>query len=188
MNNSFDRMKKLLEGIGLSFNEGGISCAELYAYARGLALIDESIARTESIVFMSGEDKETLARYADMLGIDRERFTAEELKAEIEERLSAGFSECSVSQAQRAFSLIGSGSISFSADEACLNGVKLEDLYEASKYLHAFTPYFTNWIYSGEGERLTFDMRESLSLSFNDFDRYSFTFTFLDSLRSDIFE
>ena len=188
MNKAFERMKKLLEGIGLSFNEGGISFAELYAYARGLELIDEGLNKAESIIFMDTDDREELARYSDMLKIDRERFTAEELKEEIERRLSSPFSECSTSQAQRDFSRVGSGNISFTRDYAVLEGVKLEDLYEALKYLRAYTPYFSDWKYSGNGERLNFDMRDSVGLSFNDFDRYGFKFSFLDSLRSDIFE
>ncbi len=188
MNNAFERMKSLLEKTGLSFNEGGISCAELYAYSRGLELIKNSLDLTESIVFMNCDDTELLARYADMLKIDRERFTLSELKAEIAKRLSAKYAQCSLSQADEAFSLVASGSYLFSTYEVELEGVRLEDLYEASKFLHAYTPYFSNWKYAGTGERLTFDMRESLGYRFNDFDKFKLKFDFLDSIRSDIFE
>ena len=39
MTSEYERMKGLLEGLGLSFKENGITNAEIYAYAMGIETV-----------------------------------------------------------------------------------------------------------------------------------------------------
>ena len=185
----YQRMKRLLEKTGLSFNEGGISSAELHAYAKGAELLEEFIDNAEGEIFPLGRDEGEIIRFADMLGIDRGRYaTREELKSEIIRLLSLKFGRSSFSEVEAAFSRVGSGEYYFIDSGCILVATKLGDLKEAGKFLRAYASPFASAVYSGDGERLTFDMWDSIAYTFNTYDSLGLTCEFLESLRSDIFE
>ena len=181
-------MKKLLENAGLSFEEGGTAYAELWAYARGIELILEVNRDAESRLLLTCEDRDGLSGWADMLGIDKTRYTAGELKSEIRRRLSLMFAFSSYTGADEEFSSVGSGEYALSAEECRVSGIGLDDLKEAGKFLAAYSPFCARRIYSGEGEPVTFDMWDATGYSFNKYDSLGLTWDFLDTIRSDIFE
>lgn len=188
MNEIFSRMKTLLERAGFSFDEGGISYAELCAYAKGLSLVKELLDTAESILLLNCEDKSLLTGYADMLRLDSERYSAASLKEEIKRRLALPFSFSSYSSADAEYASVSSGEYALTERMCVVMGAGLGDLKEAGKFLEAYSPFCAQRLYSGEGERLNFDMWDSIACTFNAYDSLRLTFDFLDTLRSDIFE
>ncbi len=188
MNDEFLRMKALLEEAGLSFESGGLSNAELWAYAAGLETAAGLIDYTESVMMMLSEDKNDLARYADLLKIDRERYTADELKAEITRRLSLPFGQSSYTLAEQEFARVKSGEYALTAEQCVVFGAYAGDLREAALFLKAYSPFCAQQRYGGDGDAMTFDLWDSLGYSFNRLDSLEITFDFSDSIRSDIFE
>lgn len=186
MNDEFIRMKELLEKTGLSFEEGGISFAELAAYAKGIEYARNMIEKAETSVFITGEDIGNLIRYADLLKLDAERFEFEGLKNEIIRRFSLDYGKTDWNLFRSEFLLIGSGSYSFDVYEIIFSGVKLEDLKELGKFIEAYMPFFYKTSYSGSG--LTFDLWDGIGYSFNRYDGLNLPFDIIDNLRSDEIE
>lgn len=52
MTSEYERMKALLEGLGLSFKENGITNAEIYAYAMGIETVKNRL-KMPTILFLS---------------------------------------------------------------------------------------------------------------------------------------
>lgn len=181
-------MKELLERSGLSFNEGGISEAELSAYSKGLGLLEDYISEIENGIFIVGGEMPGLIRYAGMLKTDMSRFDTEGLILEIIRRFSLGFGQSSYSNADEQYGVVGSGEYACSSTRCVVIGAALGDLKEAGRFLASYAPCCAEKLYSGEGERLTFDMRDSIGYTFNEYDGLNLPFEFSDSLRSDIFE
>ena len=188
MNEIYIRMKTLLEGAGLSFDEGGISCAELKAYAKGLQYVKDCIDSAENALLLNGSEIRRFINYADMLRIDSSRFSAQTLKDEIKRRLSLPFAYSSYTQADAQFSPVLSGEYALTQNTCVVIGVRLGDLKEAGKFLAAYSPFCAERLYSGEGSLLTFDMWDSIGYTFNGYDSLHLPCEFLESLRSDIFE
>ena len=181
-------MKALLEKSGLSFDTGGISNAELCAYSKGLELLRDYIGEVENSIIISEADTDYLIRYADMLNIDMSRFGFEELVEELVRRFSLRFASSSYGEADALYLNVGSGEYAFTYSNSVIIGAALGDLKEAGKFLASYAPCCTQKLYSGEGELLTFDMRDGIGYTFNSYDALKLPFEFQDSLRSDIFE
>ena len=186
MNSEFLRMKSLLEKTGLTFEAGGISFAELAAYAKGLEYAREMLEKSEESIFITGSETDSLIRYADLLRLDVGRFTFEELSDEIVRRYSLNFGEQSWTLFGEAFSLIGSGSCEFNVPEITFSGIEPEGLKELGKLIEAYIPIGYITLYSGSG--MTFDLWDEIGYSFNRYDGLGLPYDIIDNLRSDEFE
>ena len=190
MSNTFNRMKSLLQGTGISFNDGGISDAEIYAYASAVDFIMQKLQCSIDDVFM--ENGSTAEKYAALLNLDKNRYTAEHLKQEIKKRLAMSYASATVTEHDAAFDAVGSGSyeLLLSQNEnvptIVFSGVALEDLPQLAKFIESYTCPGEEAYYDGDG--LTFDEWDSLNKSFYSLDKMNLPFNIIDYLRSDIIE
>lgn len=186
MSRAFERMKGLLEDTGLSFEQGGISFAELSAYAKGIELVNEELDRAENEIFIGQTEREFMRRYADLLKIDGDRLTDDELLSEILRRLALPFAEQGWDVFSQAFAQIGSGSYYFNIPDVTFSDIDFGSFKELGKVIDAYIPFYYNAYYTGSG--IPFDLWDNIAYTFNRYDALYLPFSIIDSLRSDEIE
>ena len=190
MSNEYNRMKSLLENVGLSFTETGITNGEITAYAAGLALVRQELENAEKAVFILQNGSTELSRYASLLNLDESRYTVPQLKAAIVDRLSHGFGEYIAEDFVNAFETIGSGEYEFESidygsgvdpdiKDIAFRNFDFEDLRELGKFIKAFL-HTSNTYYDGTG--LTFDEWDAYGCTFNYYDSLCLPFNIIDHL------
>ena len=179
MNSKYTRMRALLEPPGITFKEGGMTNAEIYAYAAGLDAVQRVLDAAQAAVFFPLSETADLSAYAEMLRLDSARYTEEELKDEIYNRLSHTYGDYTAADILNEFQKIGSGSYSVT-DKIIFSELDAEGLAELGKFTDAFLPYGTGAEYSDEG--LTFDEWDSWGLTFGKYDSLRLAFDILDRL------
>lgn len=187
MNNEYLRMKALLEDMGMSFEEGSITKAEIYAYSKGLELVKNyCTAALCAVLLEDGGD-----RYAALLDIDASRFTESELKDEVIKRLSMNFGKATVSEFDDEFSLVGSGSYTIEKDDfddiiTTFIGVEAEDLAQLGKFIKGYTSLSAITYFDGHG--MDFDSWDRWNQTFYSLDKMALQFNIINTLRSDMIE
>ncbi|MBQ9517428.1 MAG: hypothetical protein IJR60_05070 [Eubacterium sp.] len=190
MNEIFNRMKALLQNAGIKFTEGGISNAEIYAYAAAIKHVWEYLTDALDDVFMQGDSN--AERYAALLNIDKNRYTLAELKEEIKDRLAMNFATATIAEHEAAFAAVGSGSYDLYLDSEdyiprmIFSGVDIEDLPQLAKFIDAYTCSFQRTYYDGSG--MTFDDWDTWNQTFWTLDKMALPFNIIDYLRSDMIE
>ena len=190
MNEIFERMKALLKKTGIVFNEGGISNAEIYAYAYAIKAVRDDISAAVDELFL--ENGANAHKYAKLLNIDESRYTQSELEEEIKSRFAMNFATATVEDFDAAFDAVGSGSYSLSLSEddnvpeIIFSGVRGEDMPQLAKFIEAYTYTRERTFFDGDG--MTFDDWDDWDQSFYMLDKMSLPFNIIDSLRSDIIE
>lgn len=181
MNNSFERMKKLLADTGISFAEGGYSNAEIYAYASALGLVRDYFDNILSAVFINFDNSADVYEYARLLNLRTGDFTPEQLKQCIYSRLGMPFGAYTISNFQKAFDSIGSGQYEITKSKVIFSGVAEKDLHRLGDFIESYMFACRNFSYDGEG--LTFDVRDACNLNFHDCDNLNLPFDIIDTLR-----
>ena len=184
MNNSFLRMKSLLENAGISFTEEGISNAEIYAYSVGIEQVRQSLNGALSGVLANstaGAEK-----YALLLNIDKSRYTAEELVEAIIKRLAQPFCKADVAEFDDAFDEVGSGSYELETDPndglpaIVFADVELSDLPQLARFIESYTLASMHARYDGNG--MDFDGWDAWNQCFYQLDKMALPFDIIDNL------
>jgi hypothetical protein len=186
MNNEFERMKKLLSDAGLTFEDGGITNAEIYSYAVGLDIVRNAIQQAFDKIFINIDTNEDMSNYCELLNIDDEGKTNSELKSEIYKRLGAEYGQYTCTGFDEAFSKVGSGEYEISDDGIVFKNVDSKDLKRLGNFVAGYIFPFVKASCDGEG--LTFDSWDEWSQSFYRYDNMNLTFDIIDTLRSDLIE
>lgn len=187
MNNPFDRMKKLLEDVGIKLENGGISSGEISAYSKGIELVISQAKMIIELVNIVSSKSNQLKRYTSLLHIDESRFEdVNQLKAEIIKRYSQCFGDNEIDAVNEGFESVGSGTYSIDNGVVTFYNVMLDDLYELGKFINGYLPAFATVSFDGTG--LTFDEWDSIAFTFSKYDGWCLPFSIIDNLRSDMIE
>lgn len=186
MNNEFSRMKSLLENLGLGFSENGITNAEIYAYSKGLELIKSYIQASLSEIFINIEENNNFSKYAALLAINENKYSNEELRKMIIQRLSQSFGDYTKSNFDEAFSHIGSGNYAITGNTIVFSNIKESDLKELGKFIESYVFLFTDVLFDGNG--MTFDAWDNWAQNFYYYDNLGLPFNIIDNLRSEFIE
>lgn len=181
MHAEFERIKSLLEGIGIRFTEDGLSNAEIYAYSSALEALRKKIYAGLCEVFFTLNNASSLEKYTELLNIDASRLTRSEIKEHIIARLSQPYGYAAGSLMQREFEEIGSGSYETEDGRIVFDGIERNDLPRLGKFLKAFGYIGLGFAYAGSG--LTFDEWDEWGLTFDEYDNLSLPFGIIDTLR-----
>lgn len=190
MNSIFLRLKALLEPLGIKFESGGISQAEILGYSAGANLVRGYIDGAIGEAF--AENESGAKRFAALLNIDFSRYTASELVAEIQRRLGMNFACSTVSEMEDAFDAVGSGTYEYYNDGGELlptikfHDVEAEDLTELGKFIESYVCLSARTRFDGNG--LDFDGWDAWGQSFYKLDKMNLPFRIFDELRSDMIE
>jgi hypothetical protein len=185
MNNEiYNRLVKLLQGIGISFSEKGISNGEIYAYANAIQNVKAKIKATIDEIFMLGTSVDDLSKYISLLKIEKGDKSYHQLKAIIQQRLGQAFGDFDEEIFNNAFSQVGSGKYTITANGITFSGVNGDDLERLGLFVSQYVPAFIRCKFSQSG--LTFDNWEALDKSFFAFDNMDLPFEIIDTLGSDI--
>ena len=190
MNRSFQRLVALLEPMGIRFDEGGISRAEMRGYSAGIALVEAYI--TAALAQAFSENINGAKRYAALLNIDASRFTATRLSDEIRRRLSMNFATATVTEMETAFENVGSGSLELYHDNGEIlatmkfTDVEADDLTELGRFIESYACLSNRLGFDGSG--LDFDGWGLWGQSFYKLDKMNLPFKIFDELRSDMIE
>lgn len=182
----FERMKALLSDLGLSFQESGITNAEIYAYSEGLELVRSSIIDTFNRIFINFDNNDNVLMYTQMLNITADGYSAEELKSIIFKRLGQAYGDYTQSGFDEAFDAVGSGSYEISGGVITFSNVNAADLKRLGGFIKGYVFICTKAVCDGSG--LDFDTWDSWGQSFYDYDNLGLTFDIIDTLRSDMIE
>ena len=190
MNSIFARLKALLEPLGITFETGGLSQAEIHGYSAGAELVRSFIEDAIGETF--AENESGAKRYAALLNIDAERYTAAALVAEIRRRLAMGYACATVSEMEAAFDAVGSGTFEYYNDNGEIlptikfHNVQAEDLTELGKFIESYVCLSARTRFDGSG--MDFDGWDAWGQSFYKLDKMNLPFRILDELRSDMIE
>ena len=190
MNEAYQRMKALLEKTGMRFTPGGITNAEISAYAQGIELVKNAFEAAEGAVFILTFGKPDYNYFASLLCLDSSRYTEQELQNEIIYRLSHSFGDYTADCFVNDFNKIGSGSyehmsidygegVEPDCKDIVFSDVDRNDLAELGKFIKAYQNG-DNSFYDGTG--LTFDEWHDWGLTFNEYDALGLPFNILDHL------
>lgn len=186
MTSEYERMKGLLEGLGLSFKENGITNAEIYAYAKGVETVKNRLKNAYDSVFINTKGNYNMQGYVDLLDIDTERYGDELIKQQIIERLSMPFCDYRADDFKRAFSRVGSGKCTVSNKQTVFSGVKQKDLHRLGLFIKSYILMCTDALFDGDG--MNFDSWDEWSQTFDTYDNFGLPCSVLETLRSDIIE
>lgn len=185
MNEIFERLKKLLAPIGISFEEKGISNGEIYSYAVGLFLAGQAIKNSEEeIFFLSGNS--TLEKIAELLKINTSLYSRDYTLQLIKDKLKHGFADYTFSEILELINVPGIGSAKLSGDKLYFSGFSSDSLGEIGKFIESFCPFWASSRYSGDG--MSFDDWNAFDKTFGVLDSFMLPFSIIDSLRRDDFE
>ncbi len=183
MNSCFERMKKLLEGTGISFNENGISNAEIYAYSEGLTFVFNRLRDIFNSIFINLSDDCSLDKYVEFLKIDTSGISNKDIKKLICSRLSEQFGNYTMDIFTNAFKGIGSGQYRISENGIVFSNVDKKDYEKLGRFIESYVCVCVQAGFDGEG--LTFDDWDNWNKTFYEYDNLKFTFNIIDNLRSD---
>lgn len=186
MTNEYERMKTLLEKLGLSFTESGITNAEIYAYSKGIQTVRDYLKSVYNAVFINLKGNYNLQNYVDLLDIDTERYGDELIKQQIIKRLSMPFCDYRADDFKKAFSRIGSGKCTVSNKQAVFSGVKQKDLHRLGLFIKSYVLMCTQALFDGDG--MDFDSWDAWDKSFDALDNFGLPCSVFETLRSDIIE
>ncbi len=180
MNNEYSRMRQLLEPLGLSFEEGSVTGAEIYAYSKGAELVKNSFYSAYGFVFYNMAESGDIRRYAEMLSVDTEHFEGEALEKAVKNRFSHRYADYTAEDLREAFNSVGSGDYLIVNNELLFSFVDEEDLAQLGKFIEAFVHFTYPFRYDGEG--MTFDEWDAWAKSFAEYDKLNLPFDILDYL------
>lgn len=183
MNSCFDRMKGLLEQVGISFTEGGISNAEIYAYADGISFVCNKLRDIYNSVFINLSDDCSLDKYIEFLNIYTSDMNNDDIKKAIYSRLSEQFGNYTMDIFSNAFKSVGSGQYQITSDGIVFSNVDEKDYEKLGRFIESYVCGYVQVSFDGEG--LTFDDWDNWNKTFYEYDNLKFTFDIIDNLRSD---
>lgn len=179
MNKQYERMKALLQETGITFTEGGISDAEIYAYSSVLHSLEDRLDTALSQLFYLSSGAEPYCCCA-LTGIPVDTPQRQVL---LDEMLHPDTGNVSHTGFERAFQ--ASGGTSYSLE----NGVFTPE-YESEVYLpllgrfvRQYLPFYFRSVCSGSG--MCFDDWDAWGKPFDEYDRFTLPFNMIDTLRKD---
>lgn len=184
MSDIYERMKKLLVDVGVSFNDGGFSTGEIKAYAAGLKLVRDKIEDAFNKVYIIENDNCDLTYFADLVNVDLT--DSDKTKDNVIWALSFNFGKCDKNTFQRGFSQIGEGNYQIDDNTVVFDDITISKLKFLGNFISTFVPLCVNVRFNGTG--ITFDKWEELNFNFNKTDEWNLPFDIIDSLRSDMIE
>lgn len=179
-------MRGLLCDLGLAFDKGGITNAEICSYAAGLEFVHNCIQDTFNRIFINLDNNDNVLMYADMLDIDTADNTVSQLKSMIYKRLGQQYGDYTHTGFEEAFENIGSGEYEISDGTITFSNIKAQDMKKLGKFVQGYVFLFTKAVCDGSG--LNFDAWDNWGQSFYKYDSLRLNFDIIDTLRSDLIE
>ncbi len=181
---SYERIRTLLEGIGINFTDNGISNAEISAYASGLGLIAEKFEALFSELFVHSAEDFGLERLEMLLNLEKSDLTVDERRKRITKRLSESFGEFTFEEFKKEFARLGS-EVTYNAYQGTLTvwGIGSENfrlLEILGDIIEKTIPPFIKVVLSGYG--MDFDCWDANGLCFNEYDLLNCSFDILESI------
>lgn len=180
------RLRNLVENIGFSFDEGGITNAEIMAYSSGLSLIMEHFNSLLGGILLTQWDNDITAKYCKMLSVYPDKYEEDELKQHILDRLSERFAIYTGDEFRKAFSNLGSGSRTIADGEITFKNMALETLAKLEEFIEGYIPFSVTVNYSGPG--LRFKQWDEIGKCWREYDRLKLRFDVIDRLGGEEFE
>lgn len=181
---SYERIKTLLEGIGISFTDNGISNAEISAYASGLGLIAEQYDALFSELFVHSAEGLGLERLEMLLNLEKSGLTVEERRERIIKRLSESFGEFTFEEFKKEFARLGNEVTYYPYQgKITVFGIGNENfrlLEILGDVIEKTIPPFIKVTLSGYG--MSFDCWDANGLCFNEYDLLNCSFDILDTI------
>lgn len=184
-NNVYERLKALIQDLGFTFAEGGITKAEIKAYSAGIELVRSILDKSINSLMLDSDDKTSFAHYCKMLSVNDESRNLQELKKHIRTRMGERYSFSTADELQTAFAELGSGSYEISNGAITISGVELEGIEKIGEFIKGYVPFCTTIFYEGSG--MTFDEWDAVSKCWDEYDRLSLPFNVIDKLGGNSF-
>lgn len=186
MTDIYSRLKRLIEGIGFSLNDGGISKAEIMAYALGLELVKGYFDSMLNGIFLKNEEDSYVQRYCKMLTLNPGKYEADELKKHIIERLGERFSFFTADEFEKAFRSLGAGSYYVRNGEIVFMNMNIEAISRVNNFIEGYVPFCVTIQYSNRGQK--FDQWDALGKTWDFYDSLQLRFDIIDSVGGEEFE
>lgn len=184
MTPEFLRMKALLEEVGLRFDEGGITYAEIDAYAEGLSLINNRLNEIVGEIFLTAEPLQA-EKYCALLGLNTALIPQEALMSMLIQRFSQGYAASTVSSQRKDYRLISRSNYAAQNNQMLyfVDAIySFEELKEFGKFLSAYLPAGMAARCSSNG--MSFASWDALDKCFYELDSLRLPFSITDTLRS----
>lgn len=184
MNNKiFSRLCALMEKLGFSAEDKGITRGEMAGYAEGISFADEMLSQTLNEIFISTMSGFGIERLCDLLNIERKE-ADEETKQAILKKAAQGSHQISVSEYNEAMAQMDFYSETQTDDGIAykISPVTKENLAALGEFIENYFPVYRKAVYDGNGA--DWDFLESLKFYWYEIDASGFSFDIFESIEA----